>query len=233
MSSQFATAAERLTYHLSAARAMREAHHRAVDQRALQALKSWQAGRLARTHADLAASERYAPAIAFFLTELYAAKDFTARDTELARVVPVMVRFLPEKALDTLADAAHMDALSESLDAAMSRAIVADIGNADIDGAAYGRAWRTVGQADARELQVALVGKIGAALDHLTRVPLIGATLRMMRRPAHMAGLANLQHFLESGFADFRHMGRADEFLERILARESDYMTRLFEGADG
>jgi len=60
-------------------------------------LKQWQADRLARTYADLLASERYAPAAGFFLSDLYGPKDFRGRDDELARVVPVMVRVLPAR----------------------------------------------------------------------------------------------------------------------------------------
>jgi hypothetical protein len=82
-------------------------------------LKQWQADRLARTYADLLASERYAPAAEFFLSDLYGPKDFRSRDEELARVVPVMVRVLPARALLTLLEAVKMDTLSESLDTDM------------------------------------------------------------------------------------------------------------------
>jgi hypothetical protein len=85
-------------------------------------LKQWQADRLARTYADLLASERYAPAAEFFLSDLYGPKDFRSRDDELARVVPVMVRVLPARALLTLLEAVKMDTLSESLDTDMVRA---------------------------------------------------------------------------------------------------------------
>lgn len=230
---EFANASERLAHYVDAARTERDAQRASPLAAAQMAFKAWQSQRLANMHADLRASDRYGPAVEFFLAELYAPKDFGRRDAELARVLPVMTRFLPEKALDTLADAAQMDALSESLDVAMVEAVERDVGVRALNGAAYGRAWRKVGRHDDRALQVELVGRIGAALDHLTRVPLIGATLRMMRGPAHMAGLAELQHFLESGFAAFKHMGRADDFLTRILARETDYMESLFAGGDG
>jgi hypothetical protein len=86
-------------------------------------LKQWQADRLARTYADLLASERYAPAAEFFLSDLYGPKDFRGRDDELARVVPVMVRVLPARALFTLLEAVKMDTLSESLDTDMVKAL--------------------------------------------------------------------------------------------------------------
>jgi hypothetical protein len=99
-------------------------------------LKQWQADRLARTYADLLASERYAPAAEFFLSDLYGPKDFRGRDDELARVVPVMVRVrvLPARALFTLLEAVKMDTLSESLDTDMVKALRAAGRSHDIDG---------------------------------------------------------------------------------------------------
>jgi len=85
-----------------------DAHTRAT----VGAVKQWQAQRLARTHRRLLGDPRYAAAARFFLDDLYGAKDFSRRDAELARLVPTMVRLLPDAALETIADAIEMDALS-------------------------------------------------------------------------------------------------------------------------
>ena len=82
------------------------------------ALKAWQAARLARTYADLHASERYRGATQFFLEELYGARDFSQRDTEIEHILPKLTRLLPEAALDTIAGAVELDELSEQLDQA-------------------------------------------------------------------------------------------------------------------
>src|SRR5690606_3050232 len=96
----------------------------AADQQArawVHAVKSWQAHRLARTHRDLLSEPRHGPAARFFLQDLYGAKDFSQRDAELAKIVPMMVRLLPDAALATIADAVEMDALSERMDLALAR----------------------------------------------------------------------------------------------------------------
>ena len=59
---------------------------------ALDRLADWQARRLRMTYADLAADPRYSAAIEFFQNDLYGAADFSRRDADLARVVPVMVQ---------------------------------------------------------------------------------------------------------------------------------------------
>ena len=191
-------------------------------------LKEWQAARLARSYADLLASKRYKPAAEFFLSDLYGPKDFRTRDEELARVVPLMVRILPARALLTLLEAVKMDTLSESLDSAMVLALRTVGRSRDIDWPAYGAAYRTCGRKKDREMQIALIDKIGKTLDRLTRMPLIRYSLKLMNGPAHLAGLGALHSFLQRGFDAFSDMKGADEFLEIVIARETALMKELF-----
>ena len=57
------------------------------------------------------------------------------------------------------------------------------------------------------------------------------AALAMMRQPARLAGLTGLQDFLERGFAAFRSMGGAEEFLRTIESRETQIMEAIVGGA--
>jgi hypothetical protein len=191
-------------------------------------LKQWQADRLARTYADLLASERYAPAAEFFLSDLYGPKDFRGRDDELARVVPVMVRVLPARALFTLLEAVKMDTLSESLDTDMVKALRAAGRSHAINWEAYAAAYRACGRRADREQQIALVDKIGTTLDRLTHIPLIRISLRIMEGPAYLAGLSALHSFLQRGFDAFSEMQGADEFLAIVTTRETAMMKEWF-----
>src|SRR5262249_34115291 len=83
---------------------------------ALQRVASWQGLRLRLTYEDLATQVRYADAILFFQTDLYGGGDFTRRDTELTRIIPMMVRMLPERVLAVVAKAVELHALSQTLD---------------------------------------------------------------------------------------------------------------------
>jgi len=195
-------------------------------------LKEWQAARLAGTYADLLASPRHRPAAEFFLSDLYGPKDFRSRDEELARVVPIMVRVLPARALMTLLEAVKMDALSESLDTAMVVAL-RKIGKSEaIDWPAYVTAYRACGRRKDRELQITLVDRIGKTLDRLTRMPLIHFSLKLMSGPAHLAGLGDLHSFLQRGFDAFSFMKGADEFLAIVTERETTLMKEWFAGPD-
>ena len=193
-------------------------------------LRAWQSVRLARTHADLLQSPRFGDAASFFLTDIYGSHDPSERDAEVERVVPVMTKLLPDAGLETVADAIELDALSEDLDAAMVTALG---GRTDrLDAPAYGRAYRKVGRRQDRERQIDLIRHLTQSLDRLTHQPFVAASLALMRTPAKLAGLGDLQSFLERGYAAFRKMGGAEEFLALVIARESKLSEALFAGDD-
>ena len=217
---------------IAEARELRAARTHDPEPADFPRLKEWQAARLARTYADLLASERYNPAAEFFLSDLYGPKDFRSRDEELARVVPIMVRVLPARALMTLLEAVKMDTLSESLDTDMVLALRKLRRCRDIDWPAYVTAYRTCGRRKDRELQIELIDKIGKTLDRLTRMPLIRYSLKLMNGPAHLAGLGALHSFLQRGFDAFSDMKGADEFLAIVTERETALMKEWFANPD-
>jgi hypothetical protein len=197
---------------------------------ARQHLRAWQAQRLARSHAKLLTNPQFAEAATFFLTDIYGANDPTVRDAEIRRVLPVTIKLLPAASLETVADAIELDALSEDLDAAMVTALGKR--TSGIDAASYGRAYREVGRRRDREHQIDLIQHLGQSLDRLARRPFVTTTLAMMRKPAQIAGLSELQSFLERGYAAFHKMGGADEFLALVIGRERNLLKALFAGDD-
>ena len=80
---------QRLTKHLDLSTRLRVvAKADPGTRKRRQHLRTWQAGRLARTHADLLASPRFGLPAAFFLTEVYSTKDVSKRDEEVKRALP-------------------------------------------------------------------------------------------------------------------------------------------------
>jgi hypothetical protein len=197
---------------------------------ARERLRAWQAVRLARTHADLLASPRMGPAATFFLTDLYGSTDLSKLAADVKRIVPVMTKFLPVAALETVADAIELQALSEELDIAMVKALGSRIRN--LDATAYGRAYRKVDRRGDRERQIALIRDVGQALGRLINQPLVTSALGLMRKPAQLAGLGELQAFLERGHDAFRKMGDTKKFLGLIVSRERKLLKALLAGDD-
>ena len=200
------------------------------DQQDRDRLRQWQADRLGRTHSDLLESDRYGPAAAFFLTDLYGPGDCARRDADVMRVMPTAERLLPESGLKVLAQAIELDALSEELDYLMVVALRRIGGINPISVEHYVIAYRAVGEMARREQQITLVNELGMTLDRLARKPLLGTTLKLVSGPAHLAGLGELFSFVERGYRVCHQMGRANEFLETIASRETAIMTALFNG---
>lgn len=197
-------------------------------------VKAFQARRFAGTYADLLKAGQYRPAALFFLDELYSNKDYTARDQQFARIAGALQRIFPEQVVQTAVSMARLHALTEELDDAMAQHWLLHQGNSgDSDCRRYVEAWRAVGRREDRHDQLETVLIVGRELDRLTRAPGLRMLLRMMRRPAAMAGLSSLQQFLEIGFDTFAEMARAGSgaplFLETIQAREASLMALLFD----
>ena len=224
--------AARLLYHLRRS----QARHKKVAGTGLSPqmamLRAWQSERLARTHADLIASPRYGPACRFFLSDLYAPRDFSQRDHDMLRVYNFMRKFLPAAVLHPLALAVELQILTTDLDEALLEALFHRLGvTGAITPALYAEAYRLCDNYDERVRQIDLVVDIGRQLEGLVRFPLTRFTVRMARRPALQAGWSELQDFLERGLDAFHKMGRAEEFLHIIQKREMRILDRIFAGA--
>jgi hypothetical protein len=192
----------------------------------LDALARWQSERLVQTYADLGRDPRYVKAIDFFRSDLYGPGDFSGRDADLARVVPVMARLLPEAVVSTIARSMELSVLSHELD----RALHEKLGGRALNVVSYCDAYRACENRPARERQIALMGDVGRALDGYVGRPFIRSALAAMRRPAHVAGLGHLQDFLERGFTAFADMRGAAQFLAVVNARETQLMNAIVAG---
>lgn len=203
----------------------------------LLALRAWQARRLAASYVDIRNTQPFAAACEFFLADLYGEGDFTDRDRAVERVVPIMLRLLPEGVLASLARAIELNALSHELDYQMAAALPARCTRVDaITDVDYAEAYRAAAERAARRRQLALLLVLGRELDRLVRKPMLSELLHLCRWPARMAGLGALQSFLERGFDAFGKLGGAGRFLGIILRRERAFMDaieRVLESAAG
>jgi exonuclease VII large subunit len=197
----------------------------------VSAIKRFQARRFAATYRDLLHKEPYAQAARFFLDELYSEKNYTRRDAQFARIAGALERLFPQPVQQTAVSLARLHLLTETLDLAMAEHWRADPEKNDV--VRYISAWRALGQRGERNTQLAQVLALGRELDQLTRTPGLRLMLKMMRGPANLAGLGDLQRFLEAGFDTFAAMGRQTGatryFLDTVATRENQLFNLLFE----
>lgn len=199
----------------------------------LPELRRWQAARLRASFGHFLHDARRAPAATFFLGDVYGDHDFTRRDADIVRVIPMMRRLLPKKLLATVADAIELGVATQELDLRIAEALE-EIAprRRRLDEALYGEAYRLVGQEKQRQRQIALIGRVGRGFGEALRMRGVAALLAFSRGPAKLAGLGELQGFLERGYAAFEALDDAAAFVDEIERDEREVSRRLFAGED-
>lgn len=191
-------------------------------------LRRWQSERLRTSFAEILANPKMRPAGEFFLADLYADKDFSARDRDAALILPMMARILPQTLLQAAVDTIELAVVSQAFDLAMADAIKLHKGKVDLAG--YIEAYRKVGCPRLRRHQIDLIIRVGKNLDAAVQKHGVYKLLKASRTPARLAGLQELQGFLERGFEAFAQLEGADEFLNLVADSEYDISHRLFAG---
>ncbi len=210
-----------------------EARHKPVPRkglpRELKILRQFQANRLAKTYADLLATKRYGPACRFFLSDIYAPKDFSQRDHDGETIYRLMRKFLPERMLHLLGRVLTLNRLTQELDERLADAIFNQLGATDtITPQLYAEGYRLCDNYQEREEQIDMIVEVGWGVDRLMKNPLTAPTLRMAKVPAKVAGWTELHDFLERGYRAFKKMRGAKHFLETIESREKKILHNLF-----
>lgn len=198
---------------------------------AVSEIKAFQARRFNGSYFDLLQTRQYKPATLFFLEELYSEKDYSDRDAQFSRIAGTLERLFPKQVVQTAVVLAQLHSLTEELDMAMAQNWLTNPERNPIK--RYITTWHAVGRRPDRNAQLNGALNVGQELVVLTRTPGLRMALKMMRRPANLAGMGALQHFLESGFDTFAAMGKeadgTDFFLNTVKERESALINQLFD----
>lgn len=197
----------------------------------LQELRRWQSQRLERSFEHFLEDPQRRPAAMFFLTDVYGDRDFSRRDADIVKVLPMMQRLMPASLLDTVADGIELGALTHALDLRMAEALqVLAPRRKRLDEALYAEAYRQTGLPRLRQRQIDLIARVGLGLSKAVHTPGVRMLLRFARGPAKAAGLSELQGFLERGFDAFSTLGDAEGFIGDIETTERAVSQRLFAG---
>ena len=189
---------------------------------------AWQLAYMLPFYDDLRTSKKYAAAVDFVVSELTGI-GVSDRDHDIARVVPIMSRLLPDKVLCAMASAMQLNARVININLAICRDLYQDKAvDAVILETDYRSACRQASSLDECLELVRLIDDVGRNLDHIIRIPMIGVTLKAMRAPARLSGFGALQVFLEKGYKTFDALEDVDQFLTDITRRMSEVFTKIF-----
>ncbi len=201
------------------------------DPEALQRYErfvTWQLDYMLPFYEDLRSSAGRAAAVDFVVSDLTGI-NISERDQELARVVPVMSRMLPDKALSAVATAMELNARVLGVNLSICRELFEEISiDTEITEASYCSACRRASQLEECLALVHLTAEIGRSLDDVIRIPMMGLMLRAMRTPARLAGFGVLQIFLETGYKTFNALEDVHQFLDDMTVRMTEVFTQIF-----
>lgn len=189
----------------------------------IRLVQAWQYKRLLVTHQEMHQQKRFKPAMEFFVNELYGPKNVRQRDHDIARIVPKISKFLPEKALQSLACALHLNTLSFELDFELAR----KLGGTDINRKTYAKAYVSCDNIVNRQQQIDSIRTLGCNLADVAKMKGMASLLFISRKPAKMAGLLALHEFIEKGFKSFKYLGNVDDFIIPVVNKELQIMQQL------
>ncbi len=212
-----------------------ELRHQPVSVTALDPhlalLRTWQSERLARTYADLLADRHYRPACLFFLSDIYAPRDFSQRDHDFERIHAFLSRVVPPQMLQVLTDAIELNTLTNELDNQLLRVLVDKLGMTDnISPNLYVEGYRLCDNYAQRVRQIDLITKLVTQVGEGAHLLVVSMALKVIRGPAHRAGWIEVYDFLEHGYNAFRPMRDVKRFVSIIEQREKRILDQIFSG---
>jgi hypothetical protein len=123
-------------------------------------LRAWQSERLTRTYADLLDNPQYRPACLFFLSDIYAPRDFSQRDHDLERIHTSTPAVAPPQVKQLLANLVELNRITYQLDEQLARTLVDRLGVTDtITPEQYAEAYRACDNYADRMRQIDLIAQ--------------------------------------------------------------------------
>lgn len=197
---------------------------------ALALLRTWQAQRLAQTYADLLADPSSRPAMEFFLSDLYAPRDFSQRDHDVERIYAFLAQILPKQTLHLLTDIVTLNRLTAELDLELCRVLVEQLGVTEtISAAQYAEGYRLCANYDVRFRQLDLITQVLSRVAAGSHMPVVGLAMNLAWFPAKRAGWGELYDMLKRGYAAFRQLPDMT-FVETITQRERHILDQIYAG---
>lgn len=195
----------------------------------LAMLRAWQAHRLAHTYADLLADPHYRPACEFFLSDIYAPRDFSQRDHDLERIHKFLSRVLPAATIRLLTGTVELNSLTTTLDKRLLQVLVDQLAVTDaVTAELYAEAYRMCDNHAERARQIDLTQSILRQVGEGARLLVVGIAMKMVKVPAQSAGWVEIYDFLERGYQAFRQMKDAKTFVATIAQREMGLLDLIY-----
>ena len=222
------TAGEQLQHYLERFFALRQHGDDTQFLARLQRLQDWQGERLKHTHRHLLQEPTTAEGIRFLLEEVYGGRELLPVAREIRRALPKAMKLLPDKIMATSASALEAAILTQELDEQITDWLGSEL-DQPLTELTYLTGFRQQSHHPARQRQLQWVAELGHRLDRYIRSRMIQTTFRMVRKPAHAAGFANLYDFMDRSFRVMKPVPSVGLLLEQLAAREETIMQKVYD----
>lgn len=232
MADEFFSGVVRAIQHLHTGRDRERPESGGLDP-SLALLRNWQAARLRHTYTDLLETPRFRLACVYFLEDVYAARDFTARDHDIEQLYSLAERFIPSHFLVLFKALRELNNQVRELDALLLQALVEKLNLTDtLTAEMYAEAYRLCDNYEDRKYQIELLTAIIHDVGAGVRDPLVGPTLKLARIPASLGGWNEMYEFAIRGYEAFRSMRQPGVFAHTIESREMKILDNIFNSRD-
>src|SRR5579859_4079122 len=157
----------------------------------LALLRTWQSERLKQTYKDLLEDNDSRAVCLFFLSDIYAPRDFSQRNFDVERFYGILSHILPPTVLQLAKDVIELNHRTDDLDGQLLQVLVNELGMSDsITVEQYAEGYRRCDNYAARSDQIDLVVKVVNKIGDTAHIFGVGIALQLLRQPALAAGWA-------------------------------------------
>ena len=184
--------------------------------RAFADFSAWQKAYIRNEFTHILTDKNLNPAMEFMLNNL-AGSSIAERDKDLQRVLPLAIKTLPGHALEAIANAVHLSAITLEMDIAICRELLKSGAEmSDMSERAY---WWASREATTLETRLVVIerGRIASEkLDDLMGVRFIGMTIKALKKPAELSGFGGLHTYLHTAYKALKQVPDIPAFLDDI-----------------
>lgn len=194
----------------------------------LQALQAFQAQRIRATYSDLYEQPQYTKLVEFFFEEIYGPQDFGIRNEGIKVLHQKLRGLLKGEIIESMGKVVELNDLTEALDDLMVDKMIEQGVGVDLDMETYGVIYRSCDNYEQRVYQINLMLEATKHIYAVSRMWMIGLTLKAVNTAAHLAGYGKIIDFLAHGYEAFRNVKNINYFLQIVEIREKALNNRLF-----
>ncbi|MCP4345684.1 MAG: hypothetical protein GY795_09175 [Desulfobacterales bacterium] len=193
-------------------------------------LQIFQSNRINSTYADLKEDPEYTNIGTFFFEKLYAPEDFSFRDTSIKKLHKLLDGFVYKGMITAVTLVIELHELSDELDNIVVEKMIKSGVGADMDMEQYQDVYRQLDNYDQRLYQIKLSTRVNEAFHRLSKMWIVGISLKTVRTAAHLIGMGKIMDFIHEGYVGFRTIDDIRFFVETIEGREIAWHNEIWFG---